>query len=144
MNAEYNEINLGDISINNEVIKNIALKAATEINGVYGLRTNMIKKIWNTLTKKEPAVGVTLEFISASEVKLTLKIMIGYGMNIPHYAGIVQENVKKAVEYMTGLNVAEVAVKVVEVEAQKASAPKENPEKGSDVSPQVSDEISPQ
>ena len=120
MTAEYNETNLGDISINNEVIKNIALKAATEIKGVYGVKSNIFKKLLSSLMRKEPATGVSLEFVGGSEIKLALKIVVGYGLNIPHIAGIVQENVKKAIEHMTGLTVSEVSVKIVEVEPQSS------------------------
>ncbi len=140
MTAEYNDTNLGDISINNEVIKNIALKAATEIRGVYGIRTNPLKKIWNALRKREPAVGVSLEFSSASEVKLSLKITMGYGLNIPQYAAIVQENVKKAVEHMTGLTVTEVSVRIVELENRRDPVPGKSLEEEPGIPSEIGDE----
>lgn len=144
MNAEYNESNLGDISINNDVIKNIALKAATDISGIHSTRVNFIKKMWNTLRKKDSATEVILEFINSSEIKITLRIMMEYGVNIPHLAGIAQENVKKEVEHMTGLTVTEVAVKIVEVDTEKYSIPKENPKKELEPSQPVNDEAGSQ
>ncbi len=113
MNKEYDSTDLGNISVNNEVIKNIALKAATEIGGIYEIRKKRLVKIWNTLTKKNPACGVKLEFTDTSELNITLKLLIEYGAKIPYAAEAAQENVKKSVEHMTGLTVAEVAVKIV-------------------------------
>ena len=119
MSTEYSSTNLGDISINNEVIKNISLKASTEIEGIHEISRGYPEKIWKALTKKSSARGVKLEFANESEVTITLKLMIDYGMNIPDAAGAVQENVKKAVEHMTGLTVAEVAVKIVGIQPKK-------------------------
>jgi len=114
MNKEYDNTGLGDISVDNAVIKNIALKAATEIEGIHELgRGGRLTKIWNALAKKSAARGVKLEFTDASELNITLKLLTEYGTNIPYAAGAVQERVKKAVESMTGLTVAEVAVKII-------------------------------
>ena len=125
MSAEYNDTNLGDISVDNEVIKNIALKAATDIDGICSIRKGFMKRVCNSLTRRDSAVGVRLEFRSGSEVKINLKLMIEYGVNIPHVAGAVQESVKNAVDYMTGLSVAEVAVKIIEIQTKKGAILKE-------------------
>ena len=53
-----------------------------------------------------------------SEVKLTVSIIVEYGIDIPRAADEVQENVKRAVEKMTGLVLAEVDVVVEGVRAQ--------------------------
>lgn len=121
MNTEYNGTNLGDISVDNEVIKNIALKAAADTKEIHAIQKGFIKRIWNLLIKRDSAVGVKLEFITGSEVKITLKLSIDYGVNIPSVAGTVQENVKSAVEYMTGVTVAEVAVKIVDIQTTKGA-----------------------
>lgn len=126
MNKEYDSTGLGNISVENEVIKNIALKAATEIGGIYEIRKKHLVKIWNRLTKKDPVCGVKLEFTDASELNITLKLLIEYGAKIPYAAEAAQENVKKAVEHMTGLTVAEVAVKIVGVHSKKDLFPKGN------------------
>ena len=126
MNKEYDSTDLGNISVDNEVIKNIALKAATEIGGIYEIRKRRLAKMWNTLIKKNPACGVKLEFTDASELNITLKLLIEYGAKIPYAAEAAQENVKKAVEHMTGLTVAEVAVKIVGVHSEKDLFPKGN------------------
>lgn len=126
MNAESDNTSLGDISIDNEAIKKMALKAAIDIQGIHKIRKGFIKKIWNSLIKKYSADGVRLEFTNSSEVKITLKLMIEYGINIPYAADAVQETVKKVVEYMTGLAVTEVIVKIIDIQTKKI---KEEPKK---------------
>jgi len=108
MNANFEKI-----SVDNEVIKKIALKAATDVKGIYKIRKGVISKIWDALTKKDSADGVKLEFTNSSKVKITLELMVEYGVNIPYVAGAVQESVKRAVEFITDLVVTEVTVKIV-------------------------------
>jgi uncharacterized alkaline shock family protein YloU len=129
MNAESDNTSLGDISVDNEAIKNIALKAATDIQGIHKIRKGIIKKIWALLFKKDYADGLKLEFTNSAEVKITLKLMVEYGVNIPYAAGAVQEAVKKVVEYMTGLAVTEVIVKIIRIQAGKNITLKEETEK---------------
>ena len=119
MNREVNGTSMGNVSVDNEVIKNIALKAATDINGVYRPRRTFRQKIAHFIVRKDMADGVRLEFISESELKLSLKLTVEYGVNIPYITGSVQENVKRAVEYMTGLTVSEVAITITEVNLNK-------------------------
>ncbi|MEA3305694.1 MAG: Asp23/Gls24 family envelope stress response protein [Candidatus Omnitrophota bacterium] len=122
MVQEFRNAGLGNISVNNEVIKNIALKAAADISGAHGPKSGRINAIWNKLIRRTSARGVKLEFQSASEVRITLKLFIEYGMSIPRVAEEVQRNVKDVTEHMTGLNVTEVAVDVmgmIEVREQK-------------------------
>ena len=112
MKTEYDTADTGNVSVNNEVIKNIALKAATEIGGIHEMRRGYLKKIWSAITKKNTSQGVKLDFADESEVTITLKLNIEYGANISEAAGAAQDHVKKAVEHMTGLTVTEVVVKI--------------------------------
>ena len=113
MVQEFKNTELGDISVDNDVIRNIALKAATDINGVYELKGGYISSIWNKLIRGGTARGVKLEFQNASEVRIILKLVVEYGASIPYVAEEVQENVRKVVEHMTGLNISEVAVNIL-------------------------------
>ena len=119
MNTGYENINLGDIRVDNEVIRNISIKAATEIQGVYELKRGRVRDVWNMLTGKTPAIGAKLEFRNNTDLKIKLDLLVEYGVNITDAAAGVQENVKKAVEYMTGLNVVNVTVNIVGMHIRK-------------------------
>ena len=109
----YNNVNLGDIRVDNEVIKNIAIKAATEIQGIHELRRGRMREMWVTLTGKTPAMGAKLEFRGNTDVRVKLDLLVEYGVNITDAAAMVQENIKKAIEYMTGLSVSNVTVNII-------------------------------
>ncbi|MFH0839438.1 MAG: Asp23/Gls24 family envelope stress response protein [Candidatus Omnitrophota bacterium] len=122
MNTEYpgyDNIQLGDIRLDNEVIKNIAIKAATEVQGVHELQKGRIRDMWSTLTGKTSTMGARLDFRGNTELSIKLNLTVEYGVNITDVASAVQENVKKAVEYMTGLNVINVTVNIIGMHLRK-------------------------
>ena len=119
MTTKFNDTPMGNVSVDNEVIKNIALKAATDITGIYKPRKTWKKKLLHILTRRDIAGGVKLEFISENELKVSMKLTVGYGINIPHITGSAQENVKRAIEYMTGLTISEVSIKIIDMEMKE-------------------------
>ena len=63
------------------------------------------------LGKKNFAKGVKVE-VGEKEAAIDLYIIVKYGVRIPDVALSVQENVKQAIETMTGLSVVEVNIHV--------------------------------
>lgn len=102
---------VGSIRIANEVVGIIAGLAATEIKGVAGMSGGIAGGITEMLGKKNLSKGVKVE-VGEKEAAVDLFVILDYGVSIPDIAWRVQENVKKAVESMTGLDVVEVNVHV--------------------------------
>lgn len=102
---------VGIIRIADEVVSIIAGLAATEVNGIAGMSGGIAGGIAEILGKKNFAKGVKVE-VGEKEAAVDLYIIVEYGVRIPDVALTVQENVKKAIENMTGLNVVEVNVHV--------------------------------
>ncbi|GAF27310.1 Asp23/Gls24 family envelope stress response protein [Neomoorella thermoacetica] len=102
---------LGTIKIANEVVAIIAGLAATEIEGVAGMSGGIAGGITELLGRKNLAKGVKVE-VGEKEAAVDLYIVVNFGVRIPDVAIKVQENVKKAIEGMTGLQVVEVNVHV--------------------------------
>lgn len=102
---------VGSIRIANEVVGIIAGLAATEIKGVAGMSGGIAGGIVEMLGKKNLSKGVKVE-VGEKEAAIDLFVIMDYGVSIPDIAWRVQENVKKAVESMTGLDVVEVNVHV--------------------------------
>ena len=73
------------------------------------------------LGKKNFAKGVKVE-VGETEAAVDLYIIVKYGVRIPEVALAVQENVKQAIETMTGLSVVEVNIHV-----QGVGVPEEEP-----------------
>ena len=120
---EWDEKN-GTIRIANEVVGVIAGLAAMEVKGVYGMSGGMVDGITELLKKKNLAKGVKVE-VGEKEAAIDLSIIVEYGSKIPEVAVAVQENVKRAIESMTGLTVVEVNVHIQGVEFQQEEQPPE-------------------
>ena len=99
----------GTVRIANEVVGIIAGLAATEVKGVAGMSGGVVDGISELLKKKNLSKGVRVE-VGEKEAAVDLYVVIEYGARIPDVAIEIQENVKRAIEGMTGLKVVEVNV----------------------------------
>jgi uncharacterized alkaline shock family protein YloU len=102
MTDRYRTTELGAVTINNNAIMTIASIAAMEIKGVNKVGGGIGKTLFDFLCKKGTTKGVKI-VAGESEIKLTVYITVEYGLDITRIADDVQENVKRAVEKMTGL-----------------------------------------
>ena len=110
--------NYGKVTFADEVIAIIAGLAATEIPGVAAMSGGIAGGIVEKLGKKNLSKGVKVE-VGEKETAIDLFIIVDYGVRIPEIAWNIQENVKKAVENMTGLNVIEVNIHIQGVNFEK-------------------------
>ncbi|HEX2954308.1 MAG TPA: Asp23/Gls24 family envelope stress response protein [Bacillota bacterium] len=115
----------GSIRIANEVVGIIAGIAASEIKGVAGMSGGVVDGIAELLKKKNMSKGVKVE-VGEKEAAVDLYVIIEYGTKVPDVAYAIQENVKKAIESMTGLRVVEVNVHIQGVDF-KPEEPEEQP-----------------
>ena len=113
---------LGSVKIADEVVSNIAGLAATEIDGIAGMSGGLVGGIAEVLGRKNFSKGVRVE-VGEREAAIDLYIIVKYGVRIPDVALSAQENIKRAIETMTGLSVVEVNVHV-----QGVNFPEEEPE----------------
>lgn len=113
--TEENEIISADnsgIKISNEVVASIAGVAVSEVQGVYSMAGGIAGGISEVLSgKKNLSKGIKVE-VGEKETKIDVNIIVEYGVRIPDVAFEIQGRVKKAVETMTGLKVAEVNIHV--------------------------------
>lgn len=110
-----NEIDLGIVKISDEVVGVIAGLATTEVKGIVGMSASLVGGITQILSgKKNLSKGVKVS-VGESSAAIDLYVVVEYGIRIPDVALEVQDNVKKAVESMTGLNVSAVNIHVQNV-----------------------------
>ncbi|MEW6724395.1 MAG: Asp23/Gls24 family envelope stress response protein [Bacillota bacterium] len=104
---------VGNVKIADDVVGVIAGIAATEVDGVAGMSGSFVGGISEMLMlgKKNLSKGVKVE-VGQREAAIDLYVVIEYGVRIPDVAQRVQDNVKVAVESMTGLRVVEVNVHI--------------------------------
>ena len=113
------------IKISNDVVAVIAGVAVSEVPGVASMSGGFAGGITEVLSgKKNLSKGIKVD-ADEKEVKIDVNIIVEYGSRIPDVAFEIQNRVKKSVENMTGLKVAEVNVHVQGVKTEK----EENEEK---------------
>ncbi|HJC74434.1 Asp23/Gls24 family envelope stress response protein [Mediterraneibacter glycyrrhizinilyticus] len=113
-----NEASLGEVKIADEVVAIIAALAATEVEGVASMAGNITNEVIGKLGIKNLSKGVKVDVLEGV-VTVSLALNIKYNYSIVDVTGKVQEKVKNAVENMTGLEVADVNIKVAGVEMEK-------------------------
>ncbi|MGE5593197.1 MAG: Asp23/Gls24 family envelope stress response protein [Betaproteobacteria bacterium] len=102
---------LGNIKIASEVVGVIAGLAATEVEGIAGMSGGITGGIAELLGRRNLSKGVKVE-VGEKEAAVDLFVVVNYGVRIPDVAWKVQQNVKRAIESMTGREVVEVNVHV--------------------------------
>ena len=113
---------MGEVKIADEVVAIIAALAATEVEGVASMAGNITNELISRLGMKNLSKGVKVDVLEGV-VTVSLALNMKYNYSIMDVSAKVQEKVKSAVENMTGLEVADVNVKVagVEMESQEAA-----------------------
>ena len=118
MHKLENEEKFGEVRIADEVVAIIAGLAATEVEGVASMAGNVTRDLIGKLGMKSLSKGVKIT-MDENTVHVALAINIEYGYNVPTTCSRIQEKVKTAIETMTGLDVAEVNIKIVNVTMDK-------------------------
>ena len=113
---------MGEVKIADEVVAIIAALAATEVEGVASMAGNITNELISRLGMKHLSKGVKVDVLEGV-VTVSLALNMKYNYSIMDVSAKVQEKVKSAVENMTGLEVADVNVKVagVEMESQESA-----------------------
>lgn len=104
---EYVSQNLenGSIHISEEVVASIVKQAVEEVDGVYGLNTNLT-------AKKNSGKGVKLVISEHDEISIDCYIVVTYGCSVVEVAKNAQEAVANLVESTTGHCVSSVNVNI--------------------------------
>ncbi|QKI83018.1 Asp23/Gls24 family envelope stress response protein [Kroppenstedtia eburnea] len=101
----------GSIRIADDVVAVIAGLAAIKTKGVASMSGGITEGWAKRVSGKNVTRGVSVE-VGQVETAIDLRVIVEYGVKIHEVARELQENVKEAVENMTGLSVVEINVKV--------------------------------
>ena len=116
MKKNEEKTELGIVRVHNGVISRLAYLAAKEIKGVARMGSIGIRgKFAEFLKCEECPHGVAVE-TRGNEIKVTVSFIVEYGANVQDVAFRVQENVKNAVEKLTGIVLTDVNVNVQGIE----------------------------
>ena len=103
----------GTVSFATEVVATIAGLAATEVEGVASMtsQSNGFADMFSRKNTRNFTKGVRID-LDGNKVTVDITIVVEYGSPVPDVARSIQENVKKAIETMSGLDVHAVDVHV--------------------------------
>ena len=104
---------IGEVKIADEVVTVIAGLAATDVDGVASMEGN----ITNELGVKNLSKGVKVTVLEGV-VTVDLTLNIEFGKNILEVSKKVQDKVKSSIENMTGLEVADVNIRIAGVDME--------------------------
>ena len=121
-NVEMDSTANGTVSFATDVVATIAGLAATEVEGVAAMINNGNLGLVDMLRKNQGnrtmTRGVKVE-INGNQVRVQLNVTVDYGSPVPTVAREIQDNVKKAIETMTGLDVPEINIYVQGISFEK-------------------------
>ena len=95
--------NIGVVKISDEVVSVIAGIAAQEIEGVIDAQNGVAGNITNIFKGKKGTAKATKVTLVEDKAIIDMNVAVEYGKKIMDLVSQVQENVKKTVEAMTGL-----------------------------------------
>ena len=110
----YDNSDLGDVHISDDVLAIISAMAATEVDGVLAMAGNITSELISKLGMKKLSKGVHVD-VSQGSVMVDLSIIIKMNVNIMDVSKKVQDKVKSTLENMTGMEVANVNVNISSV-----------------------------
>ena len=113
-----NNTSLGEVKIADEVVAIIAALAATEVDGVASMAGNITNDIISRMGKKKLSRGVKVDVLEGV-VTVSLALNMKYDYSIVDVTSKVQDRVNSAIENMTGLEVADVNIRVAGVEMEE-------------------------
>ena len=103
---------LGDIRISDEVVANIAVIAANEVDGVaHVIGESKPNELKNFVGIKNHSKELRVEVYDRI-VSVDMAIAVKYGFSLPTVGKAVQERVRSSIENMTGLEVSDVNVRI--------------------------------
>ena len=124
VSEEYGEdgTELGAIRIHNSVIATIARLAALKVPGVVEMSGTFAEGLASMVGKASFDRGIKVD-MEDQKVNLDLHIVIAFGVRIPQVAWRIQNDVRKAIEDMTGKKIGLINVIVQGVRMPEPAAP---------------------
>jgi len=119
VNASFST-GLGQVYVNEQVIRAVTGRAATECYGIVGMSSKTVQDgIAELLGFEQVDRGVGIK-VDQDQVTVDLHIIVQYGVRISEVANNVRSKVKYAIETLLGLKVACVNIHVEGVHVTKA------------------------
>lgn len=105
----------GNVMISEDVISAIVEHAVAEVEGIASLTAKPGADIAELIGKKNWGRGMKVQILEDNSMNIDCNVTVIYGHSVIDVASAVQNNVRSAVESMTGETVKSVNVNVCEI-----------------------------
>lgn len=112
--------------IDEGVVEKIASKAAQKIDGIIDMKGNLLSTIQEGLGGNDKRKGVDADVVDESNAKVDLSVILEYGKSATDVFDKIKDEVGKDLKDMTGLNLVEMTVNIVDVMTPEEFAQKNN------------------
>ena len=101
--------------IDENVVEKISSMAAQKIDGIIDMKGNVLSRIQEGLGGNDRKKGVDADVVDENNAKVDLSIILEYGKSATDVFDQLKDVIAKDIKDMTGLNVVEMTVNVVDV-----------------------------
>ena len=111
-------LTVAQLVIDENVVEKISSKAAQKIDGIIDMKGNLLSRVQEGLGGNDKTKGVDADVVDDKNTKLDLDIVLEYGKSATDVFDQIKKVVGQDIKDMTGLNVIEMTVNVVDVMTQ--------------------------
>ena len=104
--------------IDENVVEKVASKSAQKIDGIIDMKGNLLSRVQEGLGGNDKTKGVDADVVDEKNAKVDLDVILEYGKSATQVFDDIKKVVSKDLKDMTGLNVVEMTVNVVDVMTQ--------------------------
>lgn len=115
---ENKNVHESKLTFEDKVIAKISRIAIDDLDGILQMKGNIFDSVAGRFSNEQSTAGVSVE-VGEKEAAVDLQIILEYGKSAVRLFDRIQQVVKENVKAMTGLNVVEVNVNVVDVMTRK-------------------------
>ena len=101
--------------IDENVVEKISSKSAQKIDGIIDMKGNLLSRVQEGLGGDDKTKGVDADVVDEQNAKVDLDIVLEYGKSAVDVFDQIKDVIGKDIKDMTGLNVIEMTVNVVDV-----------------------------
>ena len=106
------------LTIDENVVEKISSLAAQKVDGIIDMKGNVLSMIQEGLGGNDRKKGVDADVVDENNAKVDLSIILEYGKSATDVFDQLKDVIAKDIKDMTGLNVVEMTVNVVDVMTQ--------------------------
>ena len=109
------KLDIGSVQVHKKALAEIVSVAVSEVPGARLIPKNLKQRVWEIFGEQE-ILGVEVMVDPQHHINLEVKVIIGYGLNIPDMARQIQNAIRAAMERSVDIIIKEINVNIHGIE----------------------------